>query len=197
MSVFGTHNYGKVDRIPGVGHVCTQFFHINFVPLFPVGSYFILEGVEDGDTGVSVPWSGKSILIGYLRAALFVGAFVVGIGGTINALENKNGPPDMFLVGLSIAAALVLMGLFFASYRIGWIAQAGHERAVGLGQRIGFSDETMLMIEVMHGRLTAEQADAVLARRDKLLAEQAEANQVVAAEAIEDFVPERLTESSR
>jgi len=53
------------------------------------------------------------------------------------------------------------------------------------------------MIEVMHGRLTAEQADAVLARRDKLLAEQAEANQVVAAEAIEDFVPERLTESSR
>ena len=168
MSVYGTGNYGKVDRIPGVGHVCTQFFHINFVPLFPVGSYFLFEGIGDGTSGVSIPWSGKSILVGWLRAGLVVGAIVAGIFGAIRFTDSKDAPADPVLGTICIVAAIGLLGLFFASYRIGFINQANYERAVALGRTIGFTDETMLMIEIMHGRMTAEQADAELARLDEL-----------------------------
>lgn len=182
MSVFGTQNYGKVDRIPGVGHVCTQFFHINFVPLFPVSTYFIFEGVGDGDVGVSIPWSPKSIAVGWLRGGLIVGALLLGIFGAIRFTDSKDAPADPALAALMLLGAACLVGLFFVTYRLGLIAQANYERAVSLGQRIGFNDETMLMIEILHGRLTAEQADAELARREAL----AEQNQLELAEILQN-----------
>ena len=180
MSVFGTQNYGKVDRIPGVGHVCTQFFHINFVPLCPVRSFFIFEGVGSGDVGVSIPWSPKSILVAWLRGGLVVGAFAAAIFGLVRFTDSKDAPADPLLATLLLLGAAGLVGLFFLTYRLGLIAHANYERAVSLGHRIGFNDETMLMIEILHGRLTAEQADAELARREQL----AEQNQPILAEPI-------------
>jgi hypothetical protein len=70
MVVYGTHRFGYVDQVPGVGAVATRFIHIMFIPLIPLGSQFVLED----DSGIAVGWSLKSVIVAYVRAALFWGA---------------------------------------------------------------------------------------------------------------------------
>jgi hypothetical protein len=43
----GTRLYGEVDRVPGMFHVSTMFFHVYFLPLWPVGGYVIVERPEE------------------------------------------------------------------------------------------------------------------------------------------------------
>ena len=33
--VFGSRLYGKVDEVPGIGHVATKFAHFDYMPLVP------------------------------------------------------------------------------------------------------------------------------------------------------------------
>jgi hypothetical protein len=76
--VFGTRMYGQVDRMPE-GYVATQFFHIWFIPLFPIKSLLVTEDTGgDGVRGISLGWSGKSILAAYFRAAGVVATLVSG-----------------------------------------------------------------------------------------------------------------------
>lgn len=67
MIVFGTRMYGRVDEMPE-GYVATQFFHIWFIPLFPIKSLLVTDDSNDRSVrGVSLGWSGKSILAAYIR----------------------------------------------------------------------------------------------------------------------------------
>ena len=71
MFIFGTRLFGKVDAVPGLGHVATKFFHINFLPLIPLEGWFVLGQEGNQWRGRAIPMSGKSVLTAWMRFATF------------------------------------------------------------------------------------------------------------------------------
>lgn len=72
MIIFGTRCFGGTDTVPGVFHVTTKFFHIDFLPLVPCTSYLVLElRGEDGrvlQRATELPaLSCRSISIAWIR----------------------------------------------------------------------------------------------------------------------------------
>src|SRR5262245_12983072 len=137
--VWGTTNAGKVDEVPGLGHVCTRFGHLYYVPLFPTGSYVVLEQQADGGfRGVSIPISFKSWLVGWLRAGCAVTIIVAAIFAIIAIAEgakhrgNSEWPAPM-LMAVGAVAVLVM------SYKLKFIRQASYERAVELANHVGLT----------------------------------------------------------
>ena len=165
--VWGTTHAGKVDHVADLFHVVTQFGHLYYFPLIPTGSYIVLEKTSDGGfRGVPIPISGKSLLVGWLRGGCVVAMIATAVGCCVSLAEsNKPGMEFAWMIPLlvGIIAGVVL----FLSYRFKFITHASYERAVKLAKIVGINDMGMLMIEIAYGRLTAEQADAELARRDQ------------------------------
>jgi hypothetical protein len=155
----GTKLMGKVDEVPRLGYVATQFFHVNYLPLIPTGTYFVLGEAGDEFQGVAIPFSPKSILMAWLRAALFL-AFILAVVFTIIAVADKKTPAA---IGLGVGGGLVIAA-FCATYYIPFISRAGYHRAIELGRRVGATDEFLLMLEVEYGRKTAAEADLELER---------------------------------
>ena len=75
-------------------------------------------------------------------------------------ISERNGVAGAVLLGLS----LLSVAAFIYSYYFGPIAKAGYNRAMDLAQRAGLGPEKMLALEIAFGRMTADQADQVLAR---------------------------------
>jgi hypothetical protein len=148
--MFGTQFYGKVDHVPGLFYVSTRFAHLNYVPLAPTGSYLILDGSESGDNyrGVSIGLSAKSVVMGYLRAAMFLGGLVLA---GFSIAEIGHNPTVGFAL---IAGAVLLIPLFILSYRL---TRPGPERALGLAQQAGIPPEVVAKHFVKHN-LIPEQA---------------------------------------
>src|SRR5688572_788398 len=65
--IWGVRFAGKVDAVPQVGHVATRFFHLYYVPLIPVGTFLVTDERDDAFSGLPLPLSPKSILVGWLR----------------------------------------------------------------------------------------------------------------------------------
>jgi hypothetical protein len=167
--VWGTINAGKVDEVPGqLFHVMTQFGHVYYIPLIPTGSFVVLEKTADGGfRGAPIPLSFKSILAGWLRGGSIVAILGSIVATAIMLLDPKAAPFAWILpvlIGLAAVTALIL------SYQLRFFTEATYERAKELAQHAGLSDTGLLMLEVSYGRLTAEQADAELARREEQLA---------------------------
>lgn len=154
---FGTKLMGKVDEVPRIGYVSTKFFHVNYLPLIPTGSYFILQEQGDQFQGVTIPISFKSVAVAWLRSSTFF-MFLFGVIFCVIFLsEKKNGAA----IGVGALAALGV-ALFWASYYIPLVSRASYQRAMDLAHRIGLSDEAVLMLEVSYGRKSAEEADLEL-----------------------------------
>ncbi len=71
---YGTKMYGKIDRC-GSTYVGTSFFHLYWMPLFPLGSKLVLE--ENGDNTYRFIPAGlhwRSTLAAYLRTWGVIGA---------------------------------------------------------------------------------------------------------------------------
>src|SRR4051794_37245825 len=105
--ITGTHLFGAVDRVPGLGHVATQFAHVNYLPLLPLGTFIVLEGSEQGDAfrGKRVRLSWKSVLVGYYRGwAGFAAVTLFALAGAMSPLFlGVNGHPAQaiaFVAGL-------------------------------------------------------------------------------------------------
>src|SRR5205809_786095 len=136
--IWGQRLAGKVDRVPGLFYVTTQFFHLYYVPLIPLKTYVVIEGTEEGDgfKGVGVPMSGKSVLIGWLRSALVLGIIASVIFAAIAAFEfadkQNHGAMETLLISLAQLAACVLL------YWIAWnFSRASYQRAMDLGEKLG------------------------------------------------------------
>jgi hypothetical protein len=142
--IFGQKLYGKVDHVPGLFYVSTRFFHLDYVPLIPLGSFIVMEGTEqDGNfKGMPVPLSGKSIFFGWLRAALLIAAVVGVVLLILGAIEladprrNQDWTKAGIGIGVSLAAVLLLWG----SYRI---SRAGPMRALDLADKAGIPPEVL------------------------------------------------------
>ena len=154
---FGTKLMGKVDEVPRMGYVSTQFFHVNYLPLIPTGSYFVLEENGDNFRGVTVPLSFKSILVAWMRAILFIG-FIVGVIFAIIAVSDKN---TAGAIGAGVGSCIAVAA-FFGTYYMPLVSKASYHRAMDLAQRIGLNEEAVLMLEVAYGRKSAAEADLEL-----------------------------------
>jgi hypothetical protein len=134
--VFGTQLYGKVDHVPGLFYVSTRFAHLNYVPLAPTASYLIMDGTESGGNfrGVKIGLSGKSVILAYLRATMFVGGLVLAGFGIA---EVNSDPP---LGAMLIVLGLLMIPLFVFSYRL---TRPGATRALRLAQNAGIAPEVV------------------------------------------------------
>jgi hypothetical protein len=148
--IFGHRLLGKVDQVPGVLHVATQFYHVNYLPLYPVKSYIIRE--EDG-LGVPIPLNYRSMLMAWARLGL-VGMAVVFAVATI--LAAMQGSEHVFLFGgfcLPAAWAWILLSKHptccAATYdrAAHWASQAGISQAAQtkLRQLYEFEDLSLLL----------------------------------------------------
>ncbi len=96
MIIFGGRLFGKVDEVPGVAHVATKFFHVNFIPLLPLSSWVVLHGSQkSGLLGSS--WRGfelsgirwGSALMGWLRCGLVIGCAALALVGLASMGESR------------------------------------------------------------------------------------------------------------
>lgn len=162
--IWGSSLYGKVDEVPGLGYVATQFGHLYYLPLIPMGSYIVLNeenGLGGSEwQGTSIGLNGKSILIGYLRAALVLALIVAGFA--------------VFLSSAKVTAAIVagLAGLLaFGTYMIPGVATADHPTARRMAKQLGMTEEGRILIDLQYGQVHPDRAEARLvelaAQRDQ------------------------------
>ncbi len=140
---FGQEDYGKVDVVPGLCHVATRFFTVNFFPLVPVGSYIVVAGKGKGGAPArhKTALSLKSVLIAWLRAALFLaslGCTLVGFWLTIDFFERR-GVSEAAVVEVW-AAALSAAVTLWLTYRLG---RASYDRALQIGAELGLEAATV------------------------------------------------------
>lgn len=126
--IFGEKSYGKVDRVPGVCYVVTVFAHLNFLPLFPLRSFIVVEGSERGGEfrGKQVSVCLKSVVAGYVR--VWCGAILLGAGalagfGLLRAVNALGLNPLVLAAGF--AAGLGALVCLFAGGKFGAAVQVG------------------------------------------------------------------------
>jgi len=133
----GTRLYGKVDEVPGLFHVATVFFHVQFIPVLPRRTVLVMgdQYRASRQKAFAVPLCGKSILIAYVRVALVLGC----IGFAVLALEGVGGRDQdwlPYLLGLSVACACAM----WLSYRF---TRAKPVRALQLAAQAGIPPEAI------------------------------------------------------
>ncbi len=157
---FGTRFYGKVDHVPGLFHVATRFFHIQFFPLIPTGSYLVLEELKGlarlkfgcggksellgdlgpsrtGDRCVKIGWSAKSVSLGWLRAILCCALAVCPAALCSGFAWKRWSPGSVPVIGL-VGAAGAIGALLWLSYRM---TRASPLRALELAGRAEIAPE--------------------------------------------------------
>jgi hypothetical protein len=115
VSVIGERYAGPVDRVPGRCYVVTRVFHINNLPLIPLGGLLVIEGTESktfisGITtcdGVEIPVSGKSFACALARAVMFLGGLLSLLGMPVILLDITG--PAAILCGPLLGVALLLL----------------------------------------------------------------------------------------
>ena len=103
--IFGMRMFGQTDRVPGVFHVATRFFHICFVPLYPVKSILVLEEGTGRDGGIPIPMSKNSLAAAWSRGL----AWAIGLIMMIIIVNSATVSPVLyFLAPLFVVVAIFL-----------------------------------------------------------------------------------------
>jgi hypothetical protein len=114
--VYGTRFYGKVNAC-GRSFLGTQFFHIYYVPLIPIGTHLILEEHLGGTfKGIKSAFSFKSIAAAYLRVwgpIACLAALAIG-GSALDEVEGLGTLVVGAMMGVVTLALLVATVLGFA-----------------------------------------------------------------------------------
>jgi hypothetical protein len=133
--IYGIRRFGKVDEVPGLFYVTTSFYHLWFFPLIPMQSYVIVAGTG-GCRGLPIYLSMKSVLIAWLRGALYAMTFFTAFGAILGAREYFSSPKPKFsveeLLYLAVAAMMLFCGLCLTYACSG----AGDARARWLAARL-------------------------------------------------------------
>lgn len=148
--VFGSRLMGKVDEVPGLFHVATKFWHINFLPLVPMQSYVILGKNGGSFRGVPIPMSGKSVLAAWGRSIGVLAALIGGIFALV-AFTNPRGPDQEAFLLLGVAVFGGAGAAFTWFYR--GFTRASFDRACHLGRLIGLNEQGMNMICQAYGQV--------------------------------------------
>lgn len=117
--LFGTKSYGKVDKIPGVCHVATDFLHLQLVPLIPVGTFAIFSD----NHRVRLPLSFKSIATAWFRVLLLLCGAATCLFAITGFEEN---PLSDGVVWSAITAAIIAVAVI--TYRLPGLGMASKSR---------------------------------------------------------------------
>ena len=155
--VWGSRLCGKTDAIEGIGHVATKFGHLYYIPLFPTGSFFVTSENDDGGwSGAKIPMSAKSLGIAWGRTAciifpLLISLFGIGFMGGASTLGQVFG-------GVFIGGSLLLGVVGFFALGSSFVRNASYERAVEIGNELGFDPGLMVFIDRQYGKIDDAQA---------------------------------------
>jgi hypothetical protein len=148
MIIVGNRLYGKVDQVPGLGHVATRFFHIDYLPLIPYEGWLVTSSNGKTWRGVKIPLSAKSLLIAWGRLA----GVAVGVGGVIGAIVMMNQYNATSGSIFSMLAMAVLgWGLFAFTKLHKSCTRASYKRACELGKLAKLTDAHMAAIAKAYG----------------------------------------------
>lgn len=144
--VYGHRYYGRVDRAPGLFHFATLFFHVNYVPIYPLQTCLIREAVGGcwDDSGPSVGLRLKSVLVGYLRGWLkMLSGFLAFGGGFMAGLSVQPlSAPAGFIAAVVLACALGLPHSYVLTEEP---RGRGHPATARLFWQIGLSGLTLVV----------------------------------------------------
>jgi len=153
MIIYGKRLCGRVDNVPGILYVATQFFHLYFIPIAPLDSFIILEGTEskNGFRGVKTSFSLKSIGVTYARTVLWIlGLLMVSQAtcrvATPGAFAAHGG--SLGWVGVLTLGTVLLVILVWPRR----VLRATNDRAFELARKVGIPEETIaaLVLERKH-----------------------------------------------
>jgi hypothetical protein len=113
----GTMFLGTVDSLESES-IQTQFFILG-VPLFPMQSYYVTEETGGGISGYPIDIHPKSVVLGYVRIYLWVGAVISGV---LTFLED-----DWHTTG-GIACAVMLALAVATTFFVGGLSPQEHKR---------------------------------------------------------------------
>jgi hypothetical protein len=135
----GESLYGKVDQVPGLFHVATKFSHAYYLPIVPQGSYLVDERWTPPRER-PIGWSNKSILIAWVRVALWLAAtgFTAAAACLLVMLAERERVLQE-MVGALVGSA-VFWDLFYRSYRF---THATPLRALELARVAGIAPEEL------------------------------------------------------
>ena len=143
--VFGSRLFGTCDVVPELFHVKTMFFHVDYIPLFPTGSYLVFGDGKDA-AGIKIPFSFKSWILTWARAAMFIWMVVAGIW----TIVNMNDPRESVAIPL---LSFLVAGSFFAFFMIyPRKKMPSYARACRLAEHAGLTEEGWAALNVMYGR---------------------------------------------
>jgi hypothetical protein len=143
MIHFGTVLFGKVDEVPGLFYVKTQFFHLNFLPLFPMNSFVIHAATETSEgqfSGRSLGYNWRSIMAAYVRAVLFIVIGLTIAAVLVTAILCCQGEPCWDYLGAFLLCLLGGTSLLCATFR--W-ARPDAVRALKYAGILGISLEEL------------------------------------------------------
>lgn len=136
MPASGRKLYGRVDRVPGIFYVATEFVHGNFIPLIPHRGWVVFHETDDAWDGVEFRFSFKSILIAWVRAALIV-AFIGSVMLLFFAYTDKHTSVPWRkarLTAIATTAAYIVTRL-----PIRGLTRASHRRAYEIAKKVELS----------------------------------------------------------
>jgi hypothetical protein len=160
--IFGSRMYGKVDQVPGLFHVATQFAHVQFIPLVPIKSWLVIDSTVQGGRfrGVPLGWHGRSIFFAWLRFGSCIGGLLCVVLAVIFGGDALNGRMDMMPAAVVCAVlAPLLFVLFGLSYKL---SKAGPTRALAHAKRCGIPPE--VVAQFFADRLGPEEEEALTRR---------------------------------
>lgn len=154
--IYGKAFYGKVDSVPGLFHVSTQFFHVYYIPLLPLQSYLVRVEAEDEDhdKGVPVPLCLKSVLCAWVQVALLL-ALVLGLGIGFSGLVELCVGNRLHIKAATVVTPLlvgVLAGLLYVLTR--WLSFASRERALKLATQLRLAPKVAEQVSLRSQRLS-------------------------------------------
>lgn len=115
MIAFGSRLYGRIYRTRNGLYIATKFFHLFWLPVFPVESYVVTKTSLTEFTGIAIPLNRMSIVVAYIRGLLAVGTFtfIIGVDYLFEYSANERLTSDMLIArvwsGIGAICTLVLI----------------------------------------------------------------------------------------
>lgn len=148
MIIYGTRLFGKVDTVPGLGHVATRFFHVDYLPLVPTQSWLVTSQTGNRWQGVKIPLSAKSIFVAWARAV----SVAVGVAGIVGAVVIGFGRrPEPASIATMAVVSAAGWG-FFAFTRVHrMFKRANYARACQLAKLARMDDPGLAALAAAYG----------------------------------------------
>jgi hypothetical protein len=141
--IYGVRFYGAI-KAAGRSTLRTHFVHAYFVPLFPIGTYLVLEENVGGLKSIKTKLSLKSVLAAYLRVwapILAVTLVPVGLAAAFFAGLSSHSYVAAFAAGLgaSVIVLVLVLGAIWGWVGIGKLSIDEQKRYAAFARHIGYA----------------------------------------------------------